>query len=125
MKKIIILALIVVLVFAFATTAFADSFLSHSGYSRIGYTTSDSVTQRYDNNLRCEIAEIDPGGNMRAYAVNGGGTQVSTSSVIFTTNANLYIPDYSSVRNVYLRIYNAGDSIGDRIYTRGFWELFS
>ena len=126
-KKIVACVLALVAILAFSSTAFAaGERLHHEGTSKYSYYTDNYVPQKSDNHLKCLTTYRTPtSATMEAYAVyksNGSWVRISSNGN-FGAGTKLYIPDYASVRNVYLRILNTGSYYGVSVRTTGQWEL--
>lgn len=133
MKKFFACIMVIMMVFAFCTTAFADdTAISHSGTSKTGYYTSDFVEQMNDTRLHCNSAYKNPSkATMGVYPVmkkDGAWVKCAKDTTLvryFQDDLNIIIGTYPSVRNVYLRIYNIGSYEGQSVYTSGSWTLFA
>lgn len=127
LRRLLIVVVALVLVFAFSTTAFASgSYLTHGGTSRYSYYTDDYVSQMNDNTITC-ISIIDEGGYLRArpvYKVNDQGNWIAIAGGLnFALNAQFIVPDHATVRHIHLKIYNYSTSVGTPIYRWGKWKL--
>ena len=131
-KRFLACVLTVIMVFAFTTTVFATGeALSHYGTSKTGYYTGDYVEQMSDTRLHCDNAFKDPSaasmGVFPVQKLNGNWIKCAQNTSLvryFQTGQNIMIGTYSSVRRVYLRIYNMGTYEGTSVYTSGSWTLY-
>ncbi len=125
-RRLTILAIVTALVVSLMpVTAFATGeSLVHSGTSTTGYFTNDYVEQMNDNHMYCNTATADRSG-MQVYPVinEGGGWVRLTDNVSFTTGLRFTFQDWSYVRQIHLRIVNAGAAAGVSTYTYGVWSL--
>ena len=127
-KKIVACVLALVAILAFSSTAFAaGERLNHEGTSKTGYYTSDSVPQQNDQHLKCLSSWRTPeGATMNVYPVykNSSGNWVQLRPAQTFKGGTLFtISKSASVRDVHLRILNAGNYVGVSVKTSGHWEL--
>ena len=127
--KITVLVMAVVLVFAFATTAFAvGETIEHSGWSELTYCSGQTVQQKNDTRFYCKSASKTAKSDMLAYVWanryrdNALLGQISSHKQL-NSGITLIMPKNPTVRVVCIRIANNGDSIKKRTYTYGNWEM--
>lgn len=133
MKKFFASIMVIMMVFAFCTTAFATGEkLEHSGTSKTGYYTSDYVEQKNDTRLHCSKADKNPTvatiGVFPVQKINGNWVKCAQNTTLvryFQDDLNIMLDKYSSVRHIHLRLYNAGSYEGTSVKTTGSWVLYS
>lgn len=129
-RKIVVCVMVVMSIFAVCSTAFAaGETLSHSGTSKSGYYTTNSLPQKDDRTIKCQNWHTNPSNaTMHAqpvFKVDGVGSwkNVVKDSLPAKYGTVFTVPTYKEVRDIHLHITNVGSSYGYSVYSSGNWQL--
>lgn len=128
-RKIVVCVMVVMSIFAVCSTAFAvGETLSHSGTSKPGYYTTNSVPQKHDPYLKCQAWTTNPSSaTMRAYPVYKKNDVGNWIQIVDDEPARygtkFELPSHNDLWHVHLRIMNVGSYQGYSVYSSGNWQL--